>query len=323
MKNFSWIIGAVVVCVLQSCSTVESLSFERLHAADVNFPDMVRRVGVVNNVPYFDMDGLAPKKALPQMEGDGRIASEALAQGIAATNYFDEVVICDSALQGRNITPTDLSKVRVDSLVETLGVDVLFSLDRVHIKLKEGVENGYMTPQFVIDGVITPVVSAYTSGRNAPLFTVSKSDSIYWYIDDELTFGQIQKEASEFAASIPMEHLLPHWKRLVRNYYDGGNVDMRDAGVFVRENNWESAGELWKKVYDSKKGKQRMRAAFNLALYCEMNDDYNQALAYLETAAGLASKGSFDEQMIGLYQVQLTEQMKKVGQLKMQMKRFE
>lgn len=44
---------------------------------------------------------------------------------------------------------------------------------------------------------------------------------------------------------------------------------MRDAGVYVRENNWDSAFELWKQIYDKGKGRQKMRAAFNIGLYYE------------------------------------------------------
>ena len=29
-----------------------------------------------------------------------------------------------------------------------------------------------------------------------------------------------------------------HWDEVARFYYDGGNIEMRDAGVYLRENNW-------------------------------------------------------------------------------------
>ena len=42
-----------------------------------------------------------------------------------------------------------------------------------------------------------------------------------------------------------MQNLLPYWVEVERYYYDGGNVEMRDAGVFVREESWEEAAALW------------------------------------------------------------------------------
>ena len=120
-----------------------------------------------------------------------------------------------------------------------------------------------------------------------------------------------------------MEHLLPSWKLVERNYYASGNVEMRDANVYVTEQNWEEAYSLWKKVYDTKKGKQRMMAAFNLAVYHEAHDNPQQAIAYLEEAIKLVKPGSWDARMIEVYQVQLEAQSKQRQQLEVQMKRFE
>ena len=49
--------------------------------------------------------------------------------------------------------------------------------------------------------------------------------------------------------------------------------NMRDAAVFVREDNWDKAIELWKQTYEKKKkGKQKMYAAYNIALGYEMQN---------------------------------------------------
>ena len=123
-------------------------------------------------------------------------------------------------------------------------------------------------------------------------------------------------------ASMVVEHLLPHWKEIYRYYYDGGNMDMRDAGVYVREQNWEAASALWQKVFEAKKGKTKMYAAFNLALYYELKDDFVKAKEYLDEASRLAGEGSSSEALIRIYQLQLDEQAKKNLRLQMQMKRF-
>ena len=53
---------------------------------------------------------------------------------------------------------------------------------------------------------------------------------------------------------------------------------MRDAAVFVREDNWDKAIELWKQTYEKKKkGKQKMYAAYNIALGYEMQDSIHTA----------------------------------------------
>ena len=98
---------------------------------------------------------------------------------------------------------------------------------------------------------------------------------------------------------------------------------MRDAGVYVREQEWKEAADLWHQLYDKRKGKIRMQAAYNLALYYEMQNDLEQAKYYLDAAASLAKEGSAEAQLIMLYQLQLEEQMKQSQRLQLQMKRFE
>ena len=98
---------------------------------------------------------------------------------------------------------------------------------------------------------------------------------------------------------------------------------MRDAGVCVREQNWEGAYRLWKELYETKKGKVKMRAAYNLAVYCERQDDFVRAKEYLDTALSLAPEGSWEMQLIQFYLLQLEDQARKNQRLKVQMRRFE
>jgi hypothetical protein len=262
------------------------------------------------------------------LEGDGKVMAESFAQAIATTEYFDRVVVCDSSLctSASLATGTEgLLPAQVDSLTQALGVDMLFSLNRVTIELKENsfFVPGLSVPVSVIDGIITPVVQVYVSGRNTPLFSVSKSDSIYWEVTPTLSVEQVVKESSEFAASIPMKHLLPYWEEMTRFYFDGGNAEIRDAAIYVREENWDAAAELWRSVYGQKKGKYRIHAAFNLALYHEMKDEFELALAYLDEAFKLSKEGTSERAFIQYYQMQLQEQAKKNKNLQIQMKRFE
>lgn len=318
MKNVLFILG--FMSFFASCTTVGTLSYDRLQAADVNYPEMVRRVGVVNNMPP---SSLVEATSSDVLEGDGQVMAESFAQAIAGTDYFDQVVLCDSSLFVAS--SNGLSKAQVDSLVQVLDVDLLFSLDRVHIRLKEDsyFVPGLPVPVSTIDGIITPVVQVYASGRHTPLFTVSKSDSIYWEVTPSLDLKRVVTDASEFAATIPMKYLLPYWEEINRYFYNGGDVNMRDAAVAVQEGDWDTAYQLWEQAYRQKKGTARMRAAYNLALYYEMIDDFEQAKMYLSEALKLAKEGSAEKNMMEFYQIQLNSLADKNGRLKMQMQRFE
>lgn len=313
----------LVLCLFSACTTLQTISFERLQAADVSYPDQVRTVGVIN---YAPQDKQERDSILGLWNGDGMVTVESLAREIAATDYFNQVVVCDSALRPVGMGNEEILPMsQADSLIQALGVDMLFAVEQVRIELKEGslFHTELMVDVPAVDGVITPLVRAYVSGRNAPLFSISKTDTICWVVSPELTFGQIMQEASDFAATLPVSYLLPHWKEMNRYYFDGGNMEMRDAGVYIREQNWEGAAALWQKLHDGRKGKVKMRAAYNLALNYELQGDYERAKEYLDTALSLASEGSWEHQLIEYYRLQLDEQARDNRMLQIQMKRFE
>ena len=66
-----------------------------------------------------------------------------------------------------------------------------------------------------------------------------------------------------------------------------------------------------------------MRAAYNLAVYYELQNDFVRAKECLDAAQALASEDSWEMQLILLYQLQLEEQTRRNQRLNVQMKRFE
>lgn len=53
---------------------------------------------------------------------------------------------------------------------------------------------------------------------------------------------------------------------------------MRDAAVYARDKQWNTAIGLWKQTYATQKGKKKMQAAYNLAVGYEMQDSIAAAL---------------------------------------------
>ena len=327
MKKIICVI-TLVVFLFSACTTLRSVSLERLQAADLNFPEQVKRVGVINRVPVMP-DTLSGKKGMKgTMEGNGWIVSELFAEKVADTHYFDQVLICDSALRKPGDHPEAnpfLSVAEIDSLSQIMDVDVLLVMERVELQLSEAV---VYVPELLdhfpsVDAVITPVVRVYKEGRELPLFTLSESDTLCWMKNSRLTLDEIVQQSSRHAAGMLINYLLPSWQEFHRYYFDGGHVDMRDAGIYVREDDWQEAAALWKTVYDSKKGKQKMRAAFNLALYHELQDEFAQALRYLDEAEALSAADLEVRHLIHDYREQLQVQERQNQKLRIQMKRFE
>ena len=89
MKRSVSLIILVAGTLLASCSSLQTISFDQLQAADVSFPDAVRKVAVINNMPVLKTKD-NHEILSSELEGDGKVASEALAENIA--NVDDEGV---------------------------------------------------------------------------------------------------------------------------------------------------------------------------------------------------------------------------------------
>lgn len=296
MNKALYAIGLALLTSLlaTSCQTLETLSIDYLQPAEVTFPEQFRKVGIVNNVPLVQQEKLSL---------DAAKATNSLAESIAERNYFNEVVICDSALRASDPTPvsTLLTQAQIRQLAQELDVDIIIALDGILLQTKRDIE--FLPDWQIYHGTVNAKVSAvtriYIPQRKKALTTLTSTDSIYWeelgtnqaYVQAKLVGEkQMIEEASLFAGEIPVKQLLPTWKTVERAYVSGGSVNMRDAAIYIKENDWENAAKLWEKEYHSRKGKKQFYAAYNLALAYEMQDSLKTALDWIMRAQTLAVK---------------------------------
>lgn len=308
MKRFHQLLIWGTILVLSSCQTLEMMTIEYLIPADLNFPPELKHVGVVNNVNTHAPDNhiIQPKDSVLQFfeiarkvsyhDGNPTLATESLAKAIAEGNYFDTVILSDSALRANDITlrETTLSREEVNELVDELDVDFIIALENIQLKATRTVSYGY-EGGFIgtVDVKIFPSLKVYLPNRNAPLAAINASDSIFWdksfstqvraltgVISDE----KMIEEASVFAGTIPMKHLIPYWREAERVYFNTNQAAMRDAAILVQKGDWDGAYKLWQQVYNSKGDKNKMRAAFNIALYHEVKDNIDEAESWVAKA---------------------------------------
>ena len=342
---------------LAGCQSVQQLSIDYMLPADLSFPNSFKKVAIVNNVPGQVTSNLAtgreePGDKAPETErtgyqGNAAIAAESLARTIANENYFDEVIICDSALHSHKATYESLSPEEVRTLTNDLGVDFLIALEDVSINATRHITfiEDWGCFYGVVDAKVSPTLRIYIPGRKAPLATIAPTDSIFWEetgysegsVRDRLVDHKaLISQASEFAGIIPVSHLLPSWKTAQRYMFCGGSVTMRDAAVYAKERNWKEANQLWMKQYESKKGKKKMQAALNIALGYEMQDDIHTALEWAVKAQAIAkaidqgsktneegNAGHYQNYLFtSLYVNELQQRLENFNVLKAQMARF-
>ena len=327
MKNYFYLIGLLLGGVLASCGTADVLTIDQLRPAEMSFPVDLRQVGVVNNMknrPNAPTDQLI----LGLVQGENVAATEAIAGALADSKFFDQVVICDSALQSEeNVGLPDpiLSADEVRSLSTQLGVDMLVSLEDLWVETsKQQVRYpGWDVPLSVLKTHVSPVVRLYLPSRTQPLHTIALTDSIYWDMEIPLTEKMVLEEATRLAATKVADYLTPSWKQVERVYFYGGCVEMRDAAVYLREGSWQEAQDLWKELFHRRrKGTTKARAAYNIALSYEMLGDIDQAIKWVSESQKYVSPKSNEEKIVKYYSEALANRIREVGSLKTQMHRF-
>ena len=347
-----------IMQIMNACQSVEQLSIYYMLPAEVSFPASLKRVAVVNNMP--DSPENASQALLKEKEekseseiarqtnyytGNASLTAQALAETLADGNYFDQVIICDSALRTKDRQPREatLSTTEVNELTRSLGADFLIAVENVQLR---SVNKLSFLPDIqayygTVDVTVYPTLRIYLPNRQGPVTTILSTDSIFWEevgsSDGEVQARSIQEKelieaASQFAGTTPVRHLLPHWRTAQRYLFTGGSVDMRDAAVYVREGNWPDAIALWKRHYEQKKGRQQMYAACNIALGYEMQDSIAAAAHWAEKAVEISrqraektkSENDLSYYMFAYsYWQELQERLQGLSRLNAQMQRFE
>ena len=361
MAKYSFPLFLLFCLAFSSCQTIEQIPIEYMMPAEINFPPELRRVAIVNNTSstpdnkWIESDASRKDdeiaRAVAYHNGDAKIAAESLAEAIANENYFDEVIICDSALRANDKFTREetLTQKEVKDLTENLDVDFLISLENLQLKATKTIRYipDWSCYYGSVDVKVYPTLRIYIPKRKNPMLTIAPNDSIFWeefgntssYVQTHLIKdSQIQQEASEFAGTIPVKHLLPYWTSATRNLYNNGSVNMRDAAVYVRENSWDKAFKLWEQAFNTAKSdKKKMQSAYNIAVYYEIKDELEQAETWALKAQELAHKiDKIDQRnkdnvdiseipnyvMTSLYVVELQKRTAGLSSLNMQMNRF-
>ncbi len=371
MAKYSFFSLVIVCLTLSACQTTRQMPIDYLVPAEVSFPSELRRVAIVNNMSETPENKLIKSDSSKKdgeiardvvyYNGDAKIATESLAESIAQGNYFEEVIICDSALRAndKSARESTLSQEEVKELTTQLNADLLISLENLQLKATKVIQylRDFRCYYGSIDLQVHPTLKIYLPNRRGPMLTLNPKDSIFWeeyQTEDAYNIHSVKEvsflhahlikeqdmiaEASEFAGTIPVKHLLPYWKSAMRTLYTNGSVDMRDAASYVHRNSWDKALKLWERTFkNSKKDKNKMHAALNIALYYENKDDIEQAITWAKNAQDLAGKmENMDERskeridindipkfmMTTFYLEELQERKAGLATLNMQMSRF-
>jgi hypothetical protein len=131
----------------------------------------------------------------------------------------------------------------------------------------------------------------YQPGEKLKIANFEVNDTIYW----ERTGATLQetyeklptiKEALLSGAvengQTLSDYVCPGWQEQKRNYFITNNNEADKAIVFINENNWKEAENIWMKFSNNGATVLRSQVQFNLALCAEMNGDLKGAIQWAE-----------------------------------------
>ena len=324
MKKYTLYTILLSLVILSSCSSIQTLTFDQLCPAEVNFPYQISNVGVVNNMPSRP----EPKKnilTLGKVEAEGKMTTETLAGYLADSKYFNQVIICDSALQEGNESHT-LTSGEIQDLADILGADLIFSLERIaiHTEKRDLYVQGSYEKWPVVYAKITPVLNVYSPLYSKPMHVLTVTDSLMWDMKAViLSDKELMEETARLVAYKLMPRLVPYWNTANRMYYSGAYTQLRNAGVAVEEHNWKEAAELWESFYRKTKSKKmKYKMAFNLALASEMAGNLEKAQQWLDKAKTYIDLDEEEGMIWEQYKNQLNEKEEDYRLLNKQMLRF-
>lgn len=307
LKLSSLIFTLSTFLLFTSCSEVLYLSVEQMIPPEIMPKYGANSVGVVNNFSPNNVIVVNEDALIYPCNADS--VKEHIALSFADAGMLDRVVVLDSLLyHPDSVTPQIFTQEKVNALCERLEVDMLYSIDYACVTINRAPRtigrpmNAYLCSRI------------YTPDRDSISGTAILDKKIVdsWAYDTTQVH-EYMPQVPRLLAETAIEAHLPQWKERERVFYfDRLNYALREAKVYVGEGNWEAAAEQWRALSTSKWHTYRYMAAFNLALYYEMADSIDQALAQLDQAKSLAVKIDKQGNSIQLIDTTLADEYRKV-----------
>jgi hypothetical protein len=284
---------------LTGCVSYTNINLDVLKPAKINIPIEIASVVVVNNSPVFrSSDSVVHKINLPYqkysidtiwIDDFGKLATESFAEALKSRRFFDSVYVVSNFLKKRKNAIEPMSANAIDTLCTHYNAQAVISLDYYDYGTKIDVTE---MPEFyysTLDARSNTYWQIYDHMESEPLNVHVQRDTIFWesYGDEVLNSTQdlpsIRKaieNAAYHAGEKYAAFIAPTWQQEIRRFYEQGHPLFFDATELVGKGKWKEAGQIWYHIYQTGKGKQKARAAFNLALSQEVLGNFREATAW-------------------------------------------
>lgn len=305
MKLSRHIIFIALLLSLSSCSWVHNIQVNTLRPAQVNYEQAYPSIIIVNNChadslhessKYIDENGKQYRLS-SSIDSLSQVMAMSLGTYMYDSQAFDRIEIFNP--DSNNISGiAGIDEQMVAQWQSQAPNDVHIAINAII-----PIVNMQVTP---IDGVFCTDFSIATQAymqcfvHQKKMVNVAISDTLYWqsygdtphmanaYLPD---FEECLYESINSLASKTSNYFAPHTRIVNRHIFVTGHPAMKDAFKYWEREQYTEASYIWEYVYENAKDKGRKaKAAANLALYNEIEENYNKALKYAQEAASIFSE---------------------------------
>ena len=285
IPKLSTLIFQLSTLFLTSCSEVLLLSVEQMLPPEVMPQHKVRSVGVVSNFSQHNVVVVNDDALIVPCDAD--TVKEQVALTFANSGIMDRVVVLDSLLYHPDSTTQHvLTQSEVNALCHEMDVEMIYSIDYACLTFNPAARfisrplNAYLCSRIYIPD--------NDSIRGTSILDKETLD--YWVNNTE-EIAYLAPQIPHLLAQNAIAPYLPSWKERERVfYYDRLCYALREARIYVYEDNWEAAAAQWRTLTESRYRSYRFMSLYNLALYHEMTDNIDQAIQSIDLAIEEAAK---------------------------------
>ena len=285
ISKLSTLIFQLSILFLTSCSEIFFISINQLVPPEEKPKHKVRSIGVVNN--FSQNNVMVANDDAIVLPYDADTIKELVAQTLANVGTLERVVVLDSLLYHPDSTRRHiLSQMEVDALCYKLGVEAIYSIDYACLIFNPATPvtarslNAYLCAH-----LYTPS-TASTSGTRHP-----HKEMLEYWVESSKDMVTLAPQIPHLLAQNAIAPYLPSWQERERVfYYDRLCYALREARIYVYEDNWEAAAAQWRTLTESRYRSYRFMSLYNLALYHEMTDNIDQAIQSIDLAIEEAAK---------------------------------
>ena len=321
-RNLIYLFTFCGIVSLISCETTSVIPIRIYDPAKIKLPDSACCFTLVNRLNFPIGKESNDKKSEIDSFALNNIAQKKLFEGVEDVLYgselIDTVTIVQKAREDKDSLNFDIELKSMNwdtirAISERNRSDVVISLDGLNItnvySAKPAYSFGsYFDALFYRIGTLKIYLSAlfrvYDPGTKHLIEKYHYNDTIFWESEGRYLQPAIKNlpskkdavsEAAYWSGFYYGKRFIPKWEDVDRFYFTRGHPELREAAILAKEEKWLEAAKIWRVLAYGPDKKVASRAALNMALVSEMNDNLDAALNWAKKSYSLDKKESVEQ----------------------------